>query len=339
MAWAGSPCHGGADRIAMSTLVSAIIPTYNRAELLVRALESVIAQTYRPIEVVLVDDGSTDHTPQVAEEYRRKLPEHGIDFIFHRQKNGRAARARNAAMSMAHGSIFALLDSDDLWRPGFVAAMVRLLNRYSTAGLAFCGGLVIDDDDHAYKVRDDGLNGDSSEGLLRKPFEQILRHMPMITAGIAFRRSVVEDVGSFDPEFIVGEDWDLWYRISKKFDFAYTREKLACNRCHPDNMPKYDATALSSNVRVNLKHLPDVKDPEVREMLRKRIHRQFTLLQEELLRNGKVGNGHSALLAHEMAPKSARFLLGSMVADGPRWVGQSYGWMLRALGELRRGVS
>ena len=77
----------------MAELVSVIIPTYNRADLLGRALESVIAQTYRPLEVVLVDDGSTDHTAEVAETYRSKLEAAGIGFVFHRQKNGRAARA------------------------------------------------------------------------------------------------------------------------------------------------------------------------------------------------------------------------------------------------------
>ena len=78
----------------MKPTVSAIIPTYNRADLLGRALDSVIAQDYRPLEAVVIDDGSTDHTPRVIEAYRHTLREQGVNFIFHRQQNGRAPKAR-----------------------------------------------------------------------------------------------------------------------------------------------------------------------------------------------------------------------------------------------------
>src|SRR5437763_238259 len=119
--------------------------------------------------------------------------------------------------------------------------------------------------------------------LLACPFERILRHMPMQTSGVMVRRNVIDDIGDFDLDLPVVEDWDLWYRIAKKFDFAYTLKSLACNRCHPDNLPKYDMVALTSSVRLNTKHLPDVTDPETRQLLIQRIERQCTLLQEALL--------------------------------------------------------
>src|SRR6266568_2634585 len=203
----------------MKPTVSAIIPTYNRADLLARALDSVIAQDHRPLEAVVIDDGSTDHTPRVIEAYRHKLREQGVNFIFHRQQNGRAP-----------------------------------------------------------KTRDIGIRG-RNEGVLHRPFERILRYMPMQTSGVMVRRSVIDDIGDFDLDLPVVEDWDLWYRIAKKYDFAYTLKCLACNRCHPDNLPKYDMVALTSSVRLNTKHLPDVSDPETRDILTQRIERQCTLLQ------------------------------------------------------------
>jgi glycosyltransferase involved in cell wall biosynthesis len=322
----------------MSSLVSAIIPTYNRATYLTWALQSVIAQRYRPLEAVVVDDGSTDETAEVMCLYRDRLADAGVALVLHRQCNGRAPQARNIGMKLASGSVFAFLDSDDLWRPMFVPTLMRLLDRHPTAGLAFCGILVIDLEDRVWKTRESGLGAFPVEGVLPSPLELILRHMPLQTSGVMVRRSVIKDIGDFDLRLPVVEDWDLWYRVSKKYDFAYSREGLACNRSHPDNLPKFDCTALTSSILMNLKHLPDVSDVETREILLDRIERQFTLLQEEVLRQGRQGNGYSQLLAHQLAPRSPRFELGMMLSQAPRWIGQSYGRMVRLLGELKRGV-
>lgn len=319
-------------------LVSAIIPTYNRADLLRRALDSVIEQDYRPIQAVVVDDGSTDNTEQVLEEYRRRLARGGVGLVTHRQRNERAPKARNVGMKLAHGELIAFLDSDDAWRPQFCSTLVRLLRQHPTAGLAFCGIVCIDYCDHVWKHRDIGMHQMPQEGLLPRPFEQIMRYMPMQTSGVMVRRSVIDDVGDFDLELPVVEDWDLWYRVAKRYDFAYTQRGLACNRSHPQNLPKYDTVALNSSLKMNLKHLPDVLDPETRQLLEERIQRQFTLLREELLRQGKETNGHSQLLRHELAPRSGRFELASMIAEGPKWVGQGYGWLVRMLGEVRRST-
>lgn len=321
----------------MPPLVSVIIPTYNRADLLARALESLIAQDYRPLEAVIIDDGSTDPTPQVIERYSRRLAGHEVGLIVHQQANGHAPRARNVGMTLARGTLLAFLDSDDLWRPRFASTLAGLLARFPSAGLAFCGLLVIDAQDQPYQLRNHGLPPEPRAGLLRRPFERIIRHMPLQTSGVMLRRCVIEHLGDFDLDLPVVEDWDLWYRIAKHYDFAYTLDPLACNRCHPDNLPKFDVIALSSSLRMNLKHLPDVHDPQTRQMLLDRIRRQFVLLQEELLRQGKANNGHSHLLAHDLAPQDARFALGTMIAQGPPWVGQSYGWLVRAIGELKRG--
>src|SRR3954464_4173460 len=114
----------------MAELVSTIIPTSNRAPLLVRALDSVAAQGYRPIEVVIVDDGSTDNTVDVVTSRREYLAGRGIDVIFHQQQNLQAPPARNVGMKLARGTLFAFLDSDDLWLPNFLETVVRLLDAH-----------------------------------------------------------------------------------------------------------------------------------------------------------------------------------------------------------------
>src|SRR6202035_16017 len=107
----------------MADLISAIIPTYNRAALLVRALASVAAQDYRPIEAIVIDDGSTDGTAEIIPTQQRLLSEHGIALTFHRQENAAPGQARNTGISLSQGSFLSFLDSDDLWKPDFTSTL------------------------------------------------------------------------------------------------------------------------------------------------------------------------------------------------------------------------
>jgi glycosyltransferase involved in cell wall biosynthesis len=320
----------------MPELVSTIIPTYNRAALLVRALDSVAAQGYRPIEVVIIDDGSTDNTVEIVSARRQYLAARGIDVIFHQQQNQKAPKARNVGMKLARGTLFAFLDSDDLWLPTFLETVVRLLDRHPECGMGFSGILGIDDNDVVFAERKMYLEPEPIEGVLRNPFNHIIRYMPTQTSGVIVRRSVIEDVGDFDLELPVVEDWDLWYRIGKRYDMCYTTRALACNRSHPDNLPKHDTLALSGNIRMNLRHLPDVTDPFSREVLTQRIHKQIILLQEQILREGKEANGSSALLHNELSPETWRFKLGNLMREQPVWIGQMYARVIRALGDYQR---
>ncbi len=320
----------------MPELVSTIIPTYNRAALLVRALDSVAAQGYRPIEVVIIDDGSTDDTVEVVQSRRAQLARRGIDVIFHQQKNQKAPKARNVGMELARGNLLAFLDSDDLWLPTFVETIVRLMDQHPKCGMGFSGILGIDDDDVVFAERRMYIDPDPEEGVLHEPFNRIMRYMPTQTSGVIVRKSVIAAVGDFDLNLPVVEDWDLWYRIAKKFDMCYTTRPLACNRSHPDNLPKTDTVALSGNIRMNLNHLRDVTDPFTREVLIRRIRRQITLLQEQIMREGKQANGYAPLLDAELAPDTWRFRLGELMREQPAWVGQAYAWAIRKVGEIQR---
>lgn len=320
----------------MPELVSTIIPTYNRAALLVRALDSVAVQGYRPIEVVIVDDGSTDNTVEIVAGRREYLASKGIDVIFHQQKNQKAPKARNVGMKLARGSLYAFLDSDDLWMPTFVETVVRLLDEHPRCGMGFSGILGIDDNDMVFAERRMYLDPDPEEGVLESPFNRIIRYMPTQTSGVIVRRAVIEDVGDFDLGLPVVEDWDLWYRIGKKYDMCYTVKALACNRSHPDNLPKSDTLALSGNIKMNLRHLPDVTDAFSREVLVERIKKQITLLQEQLMREGKQANGYQPLLHNDLSPETWRFKLGTLIREQPAWVGQMYAHAIRMMGEYSR---
>jgi len=117
-----------------SDLVSTIIPVYNRPVLLRQAVDSVLAQSHRPIEIIIVDDGSTDHTPAVCEELQRLQP--GV-IRLHRQRNAGPGRARQQGLTMAQGAFIQFLDSDDLLLPEKFRSQVQALQAQPDAEIAY----------------------------------------------------------------------------------------------------------------------------------------------------------------------------------------------------------
>jgi hypothetical protein len=137
----------------------------------------------------------------------------------------------------------------------------------------------------------------------------------------------------------IGEDWDLWYRIAKQFDFAYSLEGLSFCRDHPHRMDKTDSRALADKIRLILKHLPDVHDSRIRDEQIRRVRTEMELLQEQLLREKRHVNGLSELLGHNLAPRTLRFKFGAMMRRQPEWIGSAYAKVVRMLGSLHRGAS
>src|SRR5262245_49416395 len=119
-------------------LVSVIIPSYNRAYIVGQAIESVLRQTYRPLEVVVVDDGSSDNTRAVVEQY-------GPPVRYFRQANAGVSAARNAGFRQARGAFVALLDSDDRWLPWKLSAQVALLRRFPEVGMVWTDMAAVDE--------------------------------------------------------------------------------------------------------------------------------------------------------------------------------------------------
>lgn len=118
-------------------LVSAIIPTYRRPRLLERSLGSVLRQTYRPLELVVIDDGSGDETPEVLASFAPRVKEAGVEFNWFSKENGGPAAARNAGMERAKGEFFAFLDDDDRWYPQKLETQLAMMRTHPQAGVSF----------------------------------------------------------------------------------------------------------------------------------------------------------------------------------------------------------
>jgi teichuronic acid biosynthesis glycosyltransferase TuaG len=197
--------------------VSVIIPAHNAAPFIRESVDSALAQTHRDVEVIVVDDKSTDDTPRILQEYGGRIT------VLH-QRNGSAAASRNAGAKIAAGDWLALLDADDVWEP------TKLERQLASATAAF-----------SYTNRTNfGSRGDVPE--LQSDvtamhdgdiFMPLLLYGNFITSSsVLVRRHIFERLGGFSTALKNAEDWDLWLRIAEHHRVTYCPEPLVRYRFH-----------------------------------------------------------------------------------------------------------
>ena len=192
--------------------ISVIIPTYNRKNTLPRAVESVLNQVYKPVEIIIVDDGSTDGT---KEWFSEMYPL--VHYIY--QVNSGVSLARNTGINSARGDWIALLDSDDEWLPDKLELQVKLLQ--NNAELRFChtNEIWIRNGVRINQMKKHQKYG----GNIFKKCLDICRISP---SSSLFHTSVIKDVGLFDESLDVCEDYDLWLRITAKYPVLFLDQPL-----------------------------------------------------------------------------------------------------------------
>jgi glycosyltransferase involved in cell wall biosynthesis len=205
--------------------VSAIIPTYNRALLVGAAIESVRRQTYRNVEIIIVDDGSTDDTQQ-------RLQAYGDAIRVIRQENAGPSAARNRGVDAARGEIVSFLDSDDEWEPTKLERQIDVFRK--TAGsivCCLCNGTIVSPSGGRVSAFDyAGLAPRFAEGVWANPAEILLTRFVMFTQMVAIRRDAVLAIGGFDESLRYMEDYDLALRLSFEGAWGYISEALVVYR-------------------------------------------------------------------------------------------------------------
>ena len=205
--------------------VSVVIPTYNSVRYLTEAVDSVLAQTFRDLEVIVVDDGSTDETELVM----RRYPE-PVRYI--RQKNAGVAEARNRGIREASGRYIAFLDADDTWYPHKLERQLAELRRRPDCRFCYSAFTVVDPD-----LAPLGIRGSERRG---SPLEDLLLRGNVIGSicTVLCERELLESSGGFDPELSQCADWDMWVRLATATPFAYVDEPLVTYRHHDGNMSR-----------------------------------------------------------------------------------------------------
>jgi glycosyltransferase involved in cell wall biosynthesis len=207
-------------------LVSVLMPAYNQAPFVRQAIESALAQTVRELEVIVVDDGSTDETAALAAEFRDQ-----ITYI--RQQNAGPSAARNTALAAARGSLIQLLDADDELYPDYLERMIECVEREPEASVFTASWDEID------------ASGAVTGRIEAAPWPQDTFHAlfdPMLVgppSRYLVRRAAIDKAGFFDPAMRACEDWDVWVRMAAAgCRFVAVPEARVRYRSHPGSRSK-----------------------------------------------------------------------------------------------------
>jgi glycosyltransferase involved in cell wall biosynthesis len=223
-------------------LVSVVIPCYNQAHFLGEAIESVLCQGYTNVEVVVVDDGSTDNASEVASRYAGA----GVRLI--RQENRGRSAARNRGLDETQGKYVVFLDSDDRLLPEALEVGVKELEAHPACALVFGRHMLIETDGSSLGSLSPPYTGgtDYYEALLRDSYPGL--------NDVMFRRAVLEAVGGFDASLPAAEDYDLYLRVASKFAIHHHDEVVAQYRRHAANSHHESARMLQYTLGVIRSH-------------------------------------------------------------------------------------
>jgi glycosyltransferase involved in cell wall biosynthesis len=229
-----------ADAQEVAGLVSVIIPTYNSAEYLEQSLQSVFSQTYSFVQVIVVDDGSTDDTRQVLAPYIR---EGKIQYCF--QQNRGPAAARNLGIQQARGEFIGFLDADDLWLPEKLESQVVVLRKNPDIGMVYSDSEWFGEEwdrqcAASRKLRENDRR--KAEYFCRGDiYKTLLAHNFIPTMAVLVRHSVLKKTGPFLEQingrrFSYGEDFELWLRVARACKVEFSLQKSVKRRVHPGQL-------------------------------------------------------------------------------------------------------
>ncbi len=248
-------------------LVSVIIPVYNGEKYLRAAIDSALAQTYKPVEVIVVNDGSTDNSLAVLEEYGSKIR------VVDQQNKGQAV-ARNRGIAETRGEFIAFLDCDDLWDSEKTTAQAQVLQTHPDAVAVYC--------DHRVINSNGQVTGRSGATENPRWSGQILSHILQACCIISpsmvmVRRAAFDGAGGFDEtQPFWTEDWDLWVRLAIEGPILYQLETLASYRRHGKNasgclfeMAEGHLHALLNSIAPRIKQL---KNDKVQESFKQAVY-------------------------------------------------------------------
>jgi len=229
-------------------LVSVIIPTHNYAKYLPEAIESALTQDYSPLEIIVIDDGSTDATRVAVEAYR----EQGVEYVY--QENSGPGPARNEGIRRARGDVVAFLDADDSWLPEKISMQMAHLRAHPDLGLVGSAGFDCDSTNRPTGVR-------AAPAIAAEmAFERLVVRNFIQPSGVIVRKRCLDEVGGFK-NMRFGEDWDLWLRISQRYPIGFVQKPLFMRREHAANLSSEVGQQLRA--KAAREQPGEVEDPDV----------------------------------------------------------------------------
>lgn len=199
--------------------VSIIIPVYDGEKYIREAVYSALNQTYKDFEIIVIDDGSKDNTPNILETYGSKIK-------WKSQENKGQASAINEGINMAEGKYLAYLDADDVCLPERFENQVKYLDEHPNVGLVYSDRHQINE------------NGETQRIIKSQPPNNfvLLQNNYIPRSAVMHKKECLDEVGLFDESITGGDDWDMWIRISEKFEMGYIGKPLVKYRVHKKNI-------------------------------------------------------------------------------------------------------
>lgn len=205
--------------------VSIIIPLYNKAPYIMKALQTVRSQTYQDWECIIIDDGSTDGSAGIVEQMLSELADSRFRLLS--QSNAGVAAARNNAVKQSSGELFCFLDADDWWEPAFIEEMVRFAELVPSAGL-WASNYIYYKPGKTHVGVTNLAYDDASHTIFNYPKSYAQgTGMPVWTGAVMMRRSVFDEMGGFPLGVRLGEDFLLWVRVALRYPVAFLDKPLA----------------------------------------------------------------------------------------------------------------
>ena len=315
------------DPNGVNGLVSVIIPTYNSVAHIRQTIDAVLAQTHPHVELIVVDDGSTDNTRAVLAEYGEKLR-----LVV--QSNQGVCRARNAGLALARGEFICFLDHDDVWYPEMIALQLKAFGVDADVGCVYANYT------HWYSDAV-GQYADPGELRARCPMDSELDasmsgwiyHLLLIdchvqTSAAMIRSEVFRQCGAFDESLPYSEDWDLWLRISRKFQFRKLKNISVLYR-QVEGQGSRTARDVDYRTRLLEKAVATwgLRSPDGTGLARRDFIRQLAIYHVDYgmgwVQAGQPGRGARsflrALRLNPAQPKPLVYLVLSMFGWRPKW--------------------
>jgi glycosyltransferase involved in cell wall biosynthesis len=226
-----------------------VIPAFNAGNYITQTLQSLANQDAIITSIIIVNDGSTDDTSVRVLEFSKSSPDLNIALI--NQKNAGLSAARNTGIRHSKADYIAFLDADDLWKPNKLSSQIELLKLkpYPHLGVIYCGYQLIDESGKNIAASPKAIISPALRGNVYQP---LLRGNFISGSGssVLIKRSVFSTIGFFDEQLKACEDWDMWLRIARQFQFDYVDTELVLIRVHPHNMQKDVMRMLSAELMV-----------------------------------------------------------------------------------------
>ena len=259
-------------------LVSVVLPNRNYSRYIAEAIESVLTQTYEPVEIVVVDNGSTDDSLAVISSYADR-----VSWISE-SRQGQSI-ARNSGIARAQGDFVAFLDADDVWLPNKLEKQMSLIKGKSDVGLVYCGIVVAGPKLEPLHEVHPTFGGQVLSAFATNAGRAVILGGES-TAVV--RRSVLDRVGPFDERLSIGAGWDLWRRVSCHTEVAFAEESLVLYRQHDSNAHSHLLTYVSDMELAALKMFQDPAAGSIHHLKNRHMRNLEWLALKSLLRGKQM---------------------------------------------------